>query len=60
MDVLVGPVAKGGVKGYVVLVTIEGFRSSQANLPTPQNLQATVVRSKGKWLVNDVTAIGVS
>jgi hypothetical protein len=57
---LVGPVAKGGVKGYVVLVTIEGFRSSQANLPTPQNLQATVVRSKGKWLVNDVTAIGVS
>jgi hypothetical protein len=55
---LVGPADKAA--GYVVLVSLNGFKSTQKNLPTQQNLQVTVVNQRGKWLVSDVTSIGVS
>jgi hypothetical protein len=57
---LVGPVNDSKVTGYVVLVSLNGYRSTQKNLPTQQNLQVTIVKQSGKWLVNDVKMIGVS
>lgn len=56
---LVGPVDAEKVKGYVVLVSLNGYKSTQKNLPTQQNLKVTVVQKKGKWLVTDVRMIGV-
>lgn len=49
---------KGG--GYVVLLTINGYRSSEPAIPMQQNLRATVVQVNGKWLVRDLENIGVS
>lgn len=46
-------------KGYVVLVSLNGYKSSQKNLPTQQNLQVTVVQQHGKWLVSGVCLIAV-
>lgn len=57
---LIGPVDDDKVTGYNVLVSFNGFRSTQRNQPTQQNLSVTVVRKNGKWLLNQVTAIGVS
>lgn len=57
---LVGPVEKDKVQGYVVLVSLNGYQSTQKNLPTQQNLQVTVEKQSGKWLVSDVQNIGVS
>ena len=34
--------------------------STQQNLPTPQNLQVTVVKVKGKYLLSQVQSIQVS
>lgn len=57
---LAGPAEAAKVKGYVVLVSLNGYKSTQKNLPTQQNLQVTVVQEKSKWLVSDVKSIGVS
>jgi hypothetical protein len=46
--------------GYVVLVSINGFRSTNPTVPIPQNLAVTVVDVDGKWLAADVTYIGIS
>ncbi|MGI8678057.1 MAG: hypothetical protein ACR2LX_05095 [Jatrophihabitans sp.] len=57
---LVGPASqKDKTSGYVVLVSLNGFRSSQANQPTPQNLQVTVVKQRSTWLVSNVCLIAV-
>jgi hypothetical protein len=55
---LVGPTDRG--KGYVVLVTVYGYTSTQLDLPLPENLSITVLKVHGKWLASDSTSIGVS
>jgi hypothetical protein len=57
---LEGPVTSGKNKGYVVLVTVNGFRSTSTASPVQQNLEVTVIRVKDKWLASDVRNIGVS
>ncbi len=57
---LIGPVDDDKVTGYVVLVSLNGIKSTQQNLPTQQNLRVTVVRKSGKWLVSQVDSIGIS
>jgi hypothetical protein len=52
-------VHSGGKIGYVVLVTINGYRSTAPQAPIQQNLAVTVVDVKGKWLANAVKNIGV-
>jgi hypothetical protein len=52
-------VSSNGKTGYVVLVTINGYRSSAPQTPIQQNLAVTVVNVDGKWLANDVRNIGV-
>ncbi|MBE7188179.1 hypothetical protein [Jatrophihabitans endophyticus] len=55
---LVGPSAKGD--GYVVLVTLAGYKSTAPNTPVQSDLQVTVVRHGSSYLASDVTNIGVS
>jgi hypothetical protein len=57
---LEGPVQSSKQKGYVVLVTINGYRSLAPNTPIQQNLEVTVINVNGKWLANDVTNVGVT
>jgi hypothetical protein len=57
---LEGPTGSGKSKGYLVLVTLNGYRSTAKDQPTPSDLEVTVVRSGGKWLVSQITSIGVS
>lgn len=54
------PVQANGQHGYVVLVTINGYRSTAPDSPIQQNLAVTVVDVSGKWLASDVTNIGVT
>lgn len=57
---LEGPVqGKATGTGYVVLVVVNGYRSVALDVPTPQNLQVTVVKKNGKWLASDISNIGV-
>ena len=49
-----------GKTGYIVLVTINGYRSNAPTVPIQQNLAVTVINVDGKWLANDVTNIGVT
>lgn len=49
----------GGKTSYVVMVTLNGFKSISPSSPTPQNLAVTVVDVHGKWLASDVKYIGV-
>lgn len=53
-------VDSNGQHGYVVLVTINGYRSTAPETPIQQNLAVTVVDVKGKWLASDVTNIGIT
>jgi hypothetical protein len=46
--------------GYVVLISINGFRSTNPTVPIPQNLAVTVIDVGGKWLAADVTYIGIT
>lgn len=57
---LEGPAKSGKLSGYVVLVTLNGYRSSALNTPVQQSLALTVLDVKGKWLVAGVTNIGVT
>jgi len=54
---LVGPTAKGN--GYVVLVTVYGYKSTSLDVPIPQNLSITVQNVNGKWLASDFALVGV-
>jgi hypothetical protein len=56
---LEGPVGSGKKAGYVVLVTVNGYRSTAMSQPVQQTLEVTVIRAGGKWLANDVKNIGV-
>lgn len=56
---LEGPAGSGKRQGYVVLVTINGYRSSAPDQPVQQSLEVTVVNVDGKWLASDVTNIGI-
>jgi len=57
---LEGPVASGRTRGYTVLVTVEGFRSTAPDTPLQQNLEVTVIRQGKRWLASDVNNIGIS
>ncbi len=48
----------GKTKGYLVLVTVNGYRTSSKDEPVQQNLEITMVKVKGKWLASGVTNIG--
>lgn len=53
-------VTSGASTGYVVLLTVEGFRSTAPNSPIQQTIAMTVLYVGGKWLAADVTNIGIS
>jgi Mce-associated membrane protein len=55
---LEGPASKAN--SYLVLVTVNGFKSTAKDAPTPSDLEVTVARVKGKWLLSEITNIGVS
>ncbi len=55
---LEGP-AEGKTKGYIVLVTVNAYRSTTKTQPLQQNLEVTVVKVKDKWLASDVQNIGL-
>ena len=55
---LEGP-AQGKTKGYIVLVTVNAYRSTTKTQPLQQNLEVTVIKVKGKWLASDVQNIGL-
>lgn len=57
---LEGPVSSGNRRGYVVLVTVSGYRSTAPGVPIPSQLALTVEDVAGKWLVSDIKSIGVS
>jgi len=57
---LVGPVSSGKQQGYVVLVTVNGFQSNAKDAPKPNDLEVTVVKVKGKWLLSGITSFGVT
>jgi hypothetical protein len=56
---LEGP-TEGKTRGYLVLVVVEGFRSTAPTQTTQQNLEVTMVQVKGKWLAGGVTNIAVT
>ena len=53
-------VDKNNTHGYVVLVTINGYRSTAPDQPIQQNLAVTEINVNGKWLASDVTNIGLT
>jgi hypothetical protein len=55
---LEGPTT-GKQQGYLVLVTVNAYRSTTKTQPLQQNLEVTVVKVKGKWLASDVQNIGL-
>jgi hypothetical protein len=55
---LVGPTDRGN--GYMVLVTVYGYRSTQLDVPIPQNLSLTVLNVNGKWLASNLTFVAVT
>ena len=57
---LEGPAGSGKTKGYVVLVTVNGYQSTAKAQVVQQTLAVTMVQSGTKWLASDVTNIGVS
>jgi hypothetical protein len=56
---LEGPVGSGKKRGYTVLVTIEGYRSTAPDAALQQNFEVTVVRSGNRWLASAVSNIGI-
>ncbi|WP_375480846.1 hypothetical protein [uncultured Jatrophihabitans sp.] len=54
---LEGPIEKGG-NGYLVLVTVNAYRSTTTTAPVSQDLEITMVETAGKWLASDVQSIG--
>lgn len=52
-------VQANGTHGYVVLVTINGYRSTAPDSPIQQNMAVTVIDVNGKWLASQVSNIGV-
>jgi hypothetical protein len=57
---LEAPVSSGTRKGYIVMVTINGYRSTAPDAPVQQNLEVTVLNVGGKWLASAVTNIGIT
>ena len=57
---LEGPAGSGKKRGYTVLVTIEGYRSTAPDVPLQQNFEVTVVRSGKRWLASAVSNIGIA
>ena len=55
---LVGRSVKGN--GYVVLVTLNGYRSTAPTTPIQSNLEVTVVRQGGTFLADNVKNVAVS
>jgi hypothetical protein len=53
---LEGPTVKGA-KGYLVLVSVNGYHLDAKSQTVPQSLEVTVVRQHGQWLASDVEAL---
>lgn len=51
--------AQGKTTGYLVLVTLNAYRSTTKTQPLQQNLEVTVLKVKDKWLASDVQNIGL-
>ena len=58
-EAFAGPTGTGK-SSYLVLVSINGYKSTTPDVPTQQNLQVTVGKSNGKWLVSAVQNVAVS
>jgi hypothetical protein len=54
---LVGPAGKNGI---VVLISINGYKSTAPDVPTQQNLQVTMTEVGSDWLASNVQTPGVS
>lgn len=52
-------VQTGGKSGYVVLITLNGYRSTSPDEPIQQNMAVTVINVGGKWLAYQVANIGL-
>jgi hypothetical protein len=52
-------VEANGTHGYVVLVTLNGYRTTAPDQPIQQNMAVTVIDVNGKWLASQVQNIGV-
>jgi hypothetical protein len=46
-------------KGYIVLVSVDAYRSTDRAQTVPSNLAVEVVDVKGKWLLDDVESVGI-
>jgi hypothetical protein len=57
---LEGPLVSSKARGYTVLVTVEGYRSTSPGVPVQQNLEVTVIRQGKRWLASDVQNIGIA
>ena len=58
---LVGPADKGASgSSYVVLVTTQGYPSTNKTDLTLQNLRVTIQKVKGTWLLSDVVNVGLT
>lgn len=55
---LEGPV-DGKQKGYLVLVTVNGYKSTSQTQQVQQNLELTMVEVKSKWVAADLTNIAL-
>ncbi len=53
---LEGPTEKGA-KGYIVLVSVNGYHLDAKAQTVPQSLEVTVVHQNGQWLASDVEAL---
>jgi hypothetical protein len=56
---LEAPVSSGKRPGYTVLVTLNGYQSTNPTNPRQSQVAVTVQRVNGKWLVSDNESIGV-
>jgi hypothetical protein len=46
-------------KGYIVLVSVSAYRSTNRAQTVQSNLAVEVANVKGKWLVDDVESVGI-
>jgi hypothetical protein len=56
---LEGPITSGKARGYTVLVTLNGYKSTQPDNPTQSQVAVTVQRVGTHWLVSDIRNIGI-
>jgi hypothetical protein len=53
-------VEQSGKSGYVVLIVLNGYRSTAPQVPIQQNMAVTEINVNGKWLAYQVANIGIA